>query len=150
MWGHQSTNGCYNCVLVTGHTTLGIKWGCWEHLQVHTMTTHLCTFLNTRIHEKLFTEQVGLLGTPTVHNMTSHLCTFLNTRIHAQMTCPNRDVGSSRASRALALPLLGLGTKIITNYLQSKACSTLSSLGNGAKPSAKPSRVQNRSNTITL
>ena len=57
-----------------------------------------------------------------------------------------RAVGSSRASRALALPLLGLGTKIITNYSQSKACSSLSSLGNGAKPS----RVQNRSNTITL
>ena len=35
-----------------------------------------------------------------------------------------RAVGSSRASRALALPLLGLGTKIITNYSQSKACSS--------------------------
>ena len=36
----------------------------------------------------------------------------------------HRAVGSSRASRALALPLLGLGTKIITNYSQSKACSS--------------------------
>ena len=79
--------------------------------------------------------KVGLLGTPTVHTMTTHLCTFLNTRIHVQMTCPNRAVGSSRASRALALPLLGLGTKLITNYSQSKASSSLSSLGNGAKPS---------------
>ena len=35
-----------------------------------------------------------------------------------------RAVGSSRASRALALPLLGLGTKITTNYSQSKACSS--------------------------
>ena len=53
----------------------------------------------------------------TPHRAIARYGLTVNTRV---ATIP-RAVGSSRASRALALPLLGLGTKIITNYSQARS-----------------------------